>query len=189
MNNSTATMNFNRSQPVPAAHVTKGPNLVKYNARSKYPYFRLPFVGGWKDKSVEAQHWALPASGGYFGGYQTGEAMAHAFLKYLREDRGGDGATSHLTSIVESLMIRFEEEGGQAMNRRRNRDHRTASFNSFRGQYVGFFNTIAVWLAASAKQIDGQLDAMDEAGITQRANEGLRFDECAYMAEVARMDR
>lgn len=189
MNNSTVSLDFNRSQPVPAAYVVKGPAQVKYSTKIKHGYFRLPFVGNWRAKGVEAPNWNVPAAGGYFGGYQTGEAMAHAFLKYLRDGVEGELSAHHLTSIIESFMIRFEQEGGQDVARHRNRDRRSDSFNSFRGQYIGFINTVSMWLMASARRLGGDLDAMGEADLARRANEGLRFNERAYMAEVARMDR
>ena len=70
-----------------AAFVGKTPNPIKRKTRGKPGFRRLPFVAGWRTESA-SPCWNVPASGGYFGGYETGEAMAQAFLKFLREEKG-----------------------------------------------------------------------------------------------------
>ena len=97
---------------LPAAVVGKTPNPIKRKTRGKPGFRRLPFVAGWRTESA-SPCWNVPASGGYFGGYETGEAMAQAFLKFLREEKG-DFPAYWLTGIVESFMTRFEQEGGKA---------------------------------------------------------------------------
>jgi len=142
---------------------------------------RLPFVASWRTETP-ARYWNAPASGGYFGGYETGEAMALMFLKFLRAEEG-ELAPMTLTQIAESFMVRFDQEGGYATNKRRGDSG--DSFDSLRGQYVGFFNTLSTWLAASAKTLGASLDRLAEQDLVQRANWGLGFDDAAYMASLS----
>lgn len=138
---------------------------------------RRPFVAPWRElRSHPAPFWAVPASGGYIGGYETGEAMALCLLKDLRNDLDDSPECSQeLTWIVESMMCRFEQEGGQSRAERRP-DPVDDGFASFQGQYVGFLNTIGMWLRAAARQIGGSLDGISERDLVGRANAGLRFD-------------
>lgn len=82
-------------------------------------------------------------------------------------------------------MSRFEQEGGKLMANRRPIEEWSSSFDSFRGQYVGFFNTVTTWLAASAKQLGSSLDRIDERDLVNRANAGLGFDSAGYIASLA----
>lgn len=124
--------------------------------------------------------WDVPATGGYMGGYETGEAMALAFAKFLREE-SGDYAGGALTHIVGSFMERYEDEGGKEMEERPvpEQSHSSASL---RGQYVGFFNTIAKLLRDAAQRLGGEFDRTSERELLQRANSGLGFDEAACIA-------
>ena len=168
---------------LPAAFVGKTPNPIKRKTRGKPGFRRLPFVAGWRTESA-SPCWNVPASGGYFGGYETGEAMAQAFLKFLREEKG-DFPAYWLTGIVESFMTRFEQEGGKAMADRSPCSEWSEPFEAFRGQYCGFFNTVSQWLAASAKHLGSNLDRITEQDLVRRANAGLGFDHVAYMASLS----
>lgn len=182
MEHSTATPVFATASALPGKFIRKAPHRLKFNNSAKTRFHRLPFVASWRARDP-AHDWCVPATGDYFGGYQTGEAMAHAFLKYLRDDGKDVLQAGHLTDIVESFMVRFDQEGGQAMRSRKS-DARTASFNSFRGQYIGFMNTVSMWLLAATKHLGASLDQMDEKELLQKANDGLGFDEAAYMATL-----
>ncbi|MDD3676036.1 hypothetical protein [Thauera propionica] len=167
---------------LPAGFAGKPPLPIKRKTRVKRGFRRLPFVAG-RSANSAAPCWNVPASGGYFGGYETGEAMAQAFLKFLREEEGGFPAY-WLTFIVESFMIRFEQEGGKAMADRVPCSERSETFVAFRGQYCGFLNTVSQWLAASAKHLGASLDRISEQDLVRRANAGLGFDQAAYMASL-----
>lgn len=160
------------------AFTRKPANPIKRRRhRSKYPFLNLPFIAGGRTKT-DAGHWHVSATGGHLGGYRTGQAMAQAFLKFLRE-RGSPEPDNHLSLIATSFMIRFEQEGGVQMEKRSIRDS-TESFRSLRGQYCGFFNTLNYWLTASVNHFGKNLDAVTEQELIRRANEGLGFDEEAY---------
>jgi len=164
-----------------ASNKLSTPRLLKRRPHVRTPFLQLPFVGSRGTKRTK-RFWDVPATGGYFGGYKTGEAMALAFLKFLRADES-EYPNYQLTQIVESFMVRFEEEGGEAMVDRRISDWST-SFDSLRGQHVGFFNTLSVWLAAAAKNLGPRLDNLTEQELVRRANAGLKFDSAAYIAEL-----
>lgn len=168
------------------AFVGKTPTPIKCKTRGKPGFRRLPFVAGLRSESA-APCWNVPASGGYFGGYETGEAMAQAFLKFLHEEPD-DLPSYWLTDIVQSFMVRFEQEGGKAMADRSPCSERSETFQAFRGQYCGFFNTVSQWLAASAKHLGSNLDRITEQDLVHRANAGLSFDHVAYMASLSDED-
>jgi hypothetical protein len=168
---------------LPAAFVGKAPNPIKRKTRGKSGFRRLPFVAGRRTESA-SPFWNVPASGGYLGGYETGEAMALSFLKFLREEKV-DFTVYWLTGIVESFMIRFEQEGGKAMADRRPCSEWSETFDAFRGQYCGFFNTVSKWLAASAKHLGSNLDRITEQDLVSRANAGLGFDHVAHMDSLS----
>jgi hypothetical protein len=147
--------------------------------RGRHPYHSLPFVG----KGGEASFWALPATGGYFGGYKAGEAMALAFVKATR-DRPDVVASTFLTTVAEAFMCRFEEEGGIKAARSARASNANDGMPALRGQWAGFFNTLHHWLAISAKQLGGGLDAVSMQRFVDDANDGLGFDMAAYMKSL-----
>ncbi|OQS31132.1 hypothetical protein [Chromobacterium haemolyticum] len=160
---------------IPAAFVRKAPQRLQLHSKRKQAFRRLPFV----NKTL----WDVPATGGYFGGYDTGEALALMFLKFLRQREANGIEPHHLTWLAEAFMARAEEEGGQAMA-----DlpipEQTDSYGSFRGQYVGFFNTLTMWLSAASKHLGSKLDDIDDKTLLAQANAGLGFDEAAYLASL-----
>lgn len=163
---------------LPIAFIRKGPAGIKRKTTSQVGFRSLPFVAGPRTDS-DAPCWHMPAKGGYLGGYETGEAMARALLKLHRSDESQ--IQSHaLTDIVCSFMRRFEEEGGKAMDDRCAPDW-SNSFDSLRGQYVGFFNTMSGWLEAAAKHLGSGLDKVSNDDLLKQANAGLNFDQKAYM--------
>lgn len=163
------------SAPVTRARkaLRKSSSPLKINTR-KQGFDRLPFVASSRTKTAAA-NWSVPGTGGYLGGYTTGEALALAFLKHLRGDES-DITPSWLTWVSESFAVRFEQEGGAAMSCRRVSE-RTEGYDSFCGQRAGFMNTLQRWLSASAKHLGSALDDLDEAELVRRANAGLAFDE------------
>lgn len=167
---------------LPTAFIGQPARPLKRKTRGQSGIRRLPFVAG-KRTDCAAPFWSVPATGGYFGGYETGVAMAHAFLKFLRTS--DDCFYVHwLTSIARSFMVRFEQEGGQAMQSRPFCEC-SAEFSSLRGQYCGFFGTVSQWLATSARNLGADLDRLTEQDLLACANAGLGFDDAAYAAYVA----
>ena len=130
----------------------------------KLPLHRLPFVNTAPGKTG-LSFWAVPRKGGYTGGTKTGQALARFYMKHLRAHGPTDGGT--LQSIVLDM---FGCELSDCPEQ-----------NSLRGQAVGFFAEMDVWLAASAKHLEGGLDRQSSANLLQAANEGLNFDEEAYL--------
>ena len=62
--------------------------------------FNLPFVGPCIGK-VGRSYWAVPKTGGYLGGWETGRALAHIYMQYLRQlVDDGDHDRGHLQHIV-----------------------------------------------------------------------------------------
>jgi hypothetical protein len=109
--------------------------------------------------------------------------MAVFFLKFLSYG-GGDGAESRLSNIAESFMIRFEQLGGKAMRERERAEPICGAFDSLRGQYVGFFNTLSQWLIDALQGRDISLDDQTEQDLLRCANEGLGFQMKEYMASL-----
>lgn len=127
---------------------------LKYHTRRSRRFHRLPFVPG-GNRGV----WGLPQGGGYRGGYITGEAMAVAFMKYLRsEDEENSGAC--LAWIVTDMAA-----GRAAM------DGETRA--SYDGQTTGFLHQLGRFLIIAAKESCTSLDAVSERMILDRANAGL----------------
>ncbi|MEX3905142.1 hypothetical protein AB4Y33_16940 [Paraburkholderia sp. BR14319] len=97
--------------------------------------------------------------------------MADAYLKHLREDTD-ECPVSDLANIVESFMMRFEQEGGRAMPGL-GCSAQSESFGSLRQQCAGFFGTLDAWLTQAAKDSASYLDALTEDMIVQRANRAM----------------
>lgn len=155
------------------------PIPLKRKARGKCAIRNLPFVAGPRTVS-DAPFWHVPPTGGYVGGHETGEAMALEFLKAMRENE--DGMVSFwLASVVGDFMVRYEQEGGVTMARRKVTEQ-SPGFSALRGQYIGFFNLLSRWLSASAKHLGAELDDLTEEELLLRANAGLGFDSEAYEA-------
>ena len=142
-------------------------NSLRFNNRKAVPIHRLPFVGR-EPERVGYSFWRVPKTGGYFGGYETGEALATIYLKHLRDH--GDLNNTHLQSIVFDMFGCEDSEDDGSSSRK--------------GQAAGFLHTLGAWLTASAKQLGCNLDSAANTKLVQRANSGLRFDSKAYMASL-----
>lgn len=174
---------MNNITSLPTAFIRKPAFRLKSKRRVASPYRMLPFVGKGQTKAAPYD-WNLPATGGYCGGCIAGEAMAKCYLKFMREDTS-DMAGWTLTQIVEAFMNRFEQEGGQKMSDTYPANKQSDSYAAFRGQTVGFFNSLGAYLVEAARQLGGKLDAVSEDEEIAKANCGLAFDEKAYIASLA----
>ncbi|QFY42321.1 hypothetical protein F6R98_06505 [Candidatus Methylospira mobilis] len=150
--------------------------IIKYKRTVKNPWQRLPFVSS--NPRAKAPNWNVPAKGGYFGGFKTGQFMAVALLKYQRQD---DDA-GFLEKVVESFMRRYEMEGGSAMLDKPPSEW-SEGFKALRGQYYGFFSYLGKWLHYASTDGDN-LDNTSEKDIETGANAGLAYNEKAVMAAI-----
>lgn len=122
---------------------------TKMNARS--PILRLPFV------TRKVGFWDMPEASGYGSGCDMGVTAAKAFMKALRA--GEMNMCGSLQHIVLDLLKQGEAGVGERQ----------------RGQIVGFFSHLDMWLVASAQMLGSNLDKVSEADIedamTRAANE------------------
>lgn len=160
-----------------AKHKPAGITLLKKQRPVKSDLGNLIFAARGK-ADRKSWLWCVPSTGGYVGGYRTGEAMALDFLKMLRNEQSGM-PSNHLTMVVQSFAVKFANENGPDLCNKP-LAQRTASFSSLHGQYVGFFNTLSDWLQAGAKQMGNNLDSKSKADLIAKANSGLAFDEAAF---------
>jgi len=171
---------------LPNSCIGKPPMPIRRKTRVKSAFRRLPFVG---NGIKNAPHcWNVPATGGYFGGYETGEAMAYALLKNMREDKTVFPKNDSLRDVAEAFMIRFEQEGGEEMEKRICNEW-SDSFNSFLGQRTGFFNTISRFLSAATKVMGSEFDLLSEDELLNRANAGLGFKDKEFTDLCHKIDQ
>jgi len=104
----------------------------------------LPFVSLGKDS--DTPWWNVPQMGNYHFGYCMGETMAHTLIKYYKHHHDADDLASQLTQIVTSMMIHFVKLDGITMEKKSVKEH-SPEYESFHGQYVGFFNTLGEFLS------------------------------------------
>lgn len=149
------------------------PHTLRYHPRRRNALYRLPFAGG-----TTPSHglWDVPALGDYPGGCQTGEALAVAYLKYLRSPERQWFGDTELVHIFDSLMQRITELA-QPEHVGQRLDALPIELASLRGQRAGFLNTLNRWLICAAQQLGAQLDQVDDARILQLARDGLRWEE------------
>lgn len=151
-----------------------GSNKIRFHPRKKLPIHRLPFVG----KTDPLQNggrgisfWAVPPTGGYGGGCETGKALAKIYLKHLREHRDAAYSGGYLQHIVLDMLENAHEKSPER--------------DAFCGQVVGFFSVLDAWLEGAALYLQGDLDSMDPKALLDAANKGLNFDYEAYMASLS----
>lgn len=152
------------------SNVNKESNVMQklsINTRKAMPLHRLPFVGRTHAKAA-LSFWLVPKTGGYFGGHQTGSALAHIYMKHLKEHGRGFGGT--LQSVVLDMF-------GCEQNV-------SAEQNALRGQAVGFLSVLEPWIEAAVTNLGSGLDKLDVKQLLNEANAGLNFDHDAYMASL-----
>ncbi len=144
---------------------------LKLKDPKKTVLWDLPFA----DKKTMS-YWALPATGGYFGGYKTGNAMALVFLRYLRNRDQTLPPINDLTQILEAFFKRIQDAGGPLPPLQ----DPGGAYASLRGQYVGFFNCVTQWVAVASTKLGDSLDELSDADLAATAKEGLGFDGVGY---------
>ena len=134
--------------------------------------YQLPFAD---INHAPGNHWILPTSNGYFGGYETGEAMALMFLKTIKEE--GDHHP-WLTYISESFRHRFQSvaEGSD-------------EYKGLRGQHAGFFGALMTWLHKAAVLYGHSLDDVSMDELLAKANAGLNYDDNAHRRSLSDEDK
>ena len=155
---------------LPTAFVRKpAASSLKFKNHRKLPLHRLPFVDAVPDK-IGWSFWSVPKSGGYFGGNETGSALARIYMKHLKAHGPGWGGGN----LQMMALDMFDCENGVS-----------AEQDTLRGQVVGFFVELEYWLAGAVKYLDGGLDKHDNTTLLKAANTGLNFDNEAYMASLS----
>lgn len=154
---------------------------LRAHRKPDYSKFRsLPFITG---PAGRANFWSVPATGGYFGGFATGEAIARQYMHFLQTapDLGCHGG---LRNVVIGLFKQYAAVGGEEMASRPI-DDRTDEFSSVHGQMCGFFWELSAILTAHAKRYPRH-HTMDE--LIDQANLGLGFDEGEYTEYLSALD-
>lgn len=134
---------------------------------SPLPALNLPFIGADRTK-VGGSYWAVPKTGGYWGGCETGRALAHIYLKYLHQH--GPECEGYLDRIALD-MFDSDCPVDEAQWTRR-------------GQAVGFFSVLYTWLCRGIQHAGQELDALDDIALLEAANAGLNFDSEAYESSL-----
>jgi hypothetical protein len=167
--NAQATVHPLHPPHFPTQFVKKPANALQFKNRKKLPLHRLPFVDAVPGK-VGLSFWAVPKTGGYSGGNETGKALARIYLKHIRE---------HVPDGMLQLMVL--DMFDQRFERGRND---SPEMLALQGQVVGFFCELERWVLAAARQLGTRLDALDDEQLLKAANNGLGFDEEAHTASL-----
>ncbi|MDO8908746.1 MAG: hypothetical protein Q7W55_09645 [Pseudohongiella sp.] len=162
--------NSNLAEPTlsPTAPYQPISGELRFKSRKSHPLHRLPFVGPVPGK-VGLSFWDVPRSGGYTGGNLTGQALARFYLKHLRVHGAND--TGNLQNIVLDMLGSDDSVSPEML--------------TLRGQIVGFFSELDVWLASAAQNIDGGLDSDDKTALLKKANQGLTLNAEEYFASLS----
>lgn len=135
---------------------------LHFHKRRSIPLHRLPFVGGKSERDGLISFFNVPDTGGYFGGCETGDALAWLYLKYI-ETEGYDRAPCILSKMILDMTAEVNE--------------------SRRGQIIGFFEILESVLSklitdnrAHFKKDDAELLAQANAGLN-RVEEELGDEE------------
>ena len=145
----------------PATHA------LRFKNHKKVPFHRLPFVNTIPGK-IGLSFWAVPRTGGYLGGNETGHALSLIYMKYLKEH--GQDAGGFLQVLVLDMFGLDRSDDPE--------------ISALRGQAVGFFAALERWLIGAARHLEGGLDEHDNRALLKAANAGLNFDSDAYTASL-----
>jgi len=153
---------------LPAQYVRKSTrNALRYRKREKVRLHRLPFINA-EANGGTTHYWSVPKTGGYFGGIETGRALAYIYLKHLKEHGPG-------LPILQRMVLDMFGCGGSE----------NEEVESLRGQAVGFFIALEYCLLDAVNVFGNMLDQLKDRELLEVANAGLNFDNAAYMAAPA----
>jgi hypothetical protein len=131
-------------------------------------YKQVPFAGS----TAKPTWWNLPATGGYGGECQAGQAAATAYLKYLREMVELEYRNDH--GVLQNIVLDMLEANGVDLGH--HPDSRPG--DSLRGQIVSFFSQLDQCLASEVSfcpRLDGlsfeTLGADMHAGLARTAED------------------
>ncbi len=151
----------------------KSSNKLSFRPKKKASFRHLPFLGNEHTPEDAISYWNIPASGGYFGGNKTGEAVAFMLLKHLRENLNNPDSLNeaYLGLMILDWNKRMMAEAPQLDSE---------GLDSLNGQMVGFINIISKLLLAFAIPLYHELDKKDYKELLKQANQGIAFDEEDY---------
>lgn len=139
--------------------------ILKMHNRRKHPVCRLPFWGD-RDGVKFKSFWSVPATGGYGGGCATGAALAHVYMKHIKENPSPCGVLQSIVISMAGLDDRLEDE-----------------FSALRGQIVGFFTTIEAYLNTANESLRFNVHRREYKEFLKAANDGLNYVEPVYPEE------
>ena len=145
--------------------IKTAPQELEFSKEGEFPCHSLPFVGRVPDRP-DLSFWNVPKTGSYTGGCKTGKALAHIYLKHLREHGKEDGG------ILQSMVL--DMCGIDPMKY----GHDTVA-----GQIVGFMAALEPWLVAAAIHAGHSLDHLNNDDLLELANSGLSFGGKAHRTE------
>lgn len=128
--------------------------------------------------------WNVPATGGYAGGWETGTALAYAFLKQAKAEKGGMSAGHTFQWILESAFKATDPLGGIDKVLGRMVFDMPDANCSMRGQLCGFIQTIGNWAASAAVMLTGEPHQLSYEQIVGLANRGLAYSQADHDAEM-----
>lgn len=130
--------------------------------RRKHPTQKLPYVGTDFFESQVYGHclWDVPLTGGYWGGYKTGQALSLIALKHIKADHANP--VGHLGSVVVSWLERARSANQE-------------EFETLRAQVLGFMRAVEVAAIGGLLHTDYGTDSWDCKSLLKEANQGLAF--------------
>jgi len=147
---------------------------LRIKPQGKFAYERLPFVG--KDHSSRHSFWDVPLTGGFHGGCAVGKSIAHAYLKYVRDERANPCRLS--ATLLGSMLV--DLDGKQPTTEDEE--------SSKSGQRAGFIGELSAWIDAAATQLGGSLDRVPEQHLVDCANHCLTRTDAALMAAIEKQE-
>ncbi|MHA6196575.1 hypothetical protein ACX3YG_19635 [Pseudomonas wadenswilerensis] len=126
--------------------------------RRKGAVAKLPYVGA--DHHSGCSMWDVPSTGDYWGGWDTGQALALVALKHVKSHH--DYPAGHLGHIAASWLERAQQAAPE-------------EFATLRGQVLGFMRTVEVAAIGGLFHAGYDTDSWDEKSLLKEANKGLAF--------------
>ncbi|MBT00610.1 MAG: hypothetical protein CMI01_18355 [Oceanospirillaceae bacterium] len=144
---------------------------LRFHNRKKNPFHRLPFVDA-VSGCPGLSSWAVPRTGGYFGGCEVGKNLARIYLKYLRENGYPPGGK---LSLIVRDMFQIRGSGN-------------TEDKALTGQVVGFFGELERWLAAAAQHGGDGLEDIDPKQLLAMVNRALNFNDALLASSLRKSE-